>query len=248
MSSELTIGRPASIRWPTILNPFDGIISCETFETFEGNGFSSFFQKFPSLHELKIQYVTRLGNHNVNNTASGFLNDSKRLQLRKHIIKEHEHTVSVRPVLRQLGCPQRIDKTHAESPNGLLQDSDSVEDTSVLEVAPLSIIRQTLYCETREKGSAAILTPDSFFGWGTSRQRHKQYKKVSEWNHLLVFQQKSAPPYISTKFSRLGPWLSANNTDRRTAEPFSHTLTHCHLFFLFFWTPDSDRCDGSFGW
>ena len=32
---------------------------------------------------------------------------------------------------------QRIDKTHAESPNGLLQDSDSVEDTSVLEVAPL---------------------------------------------------------------------------------------------------------------
>ena len=159
-----------------------------------------------------------------------------------------------RPVLRQLGCPQRpkmglqrIDKTHAESPNGLLQDSDSVEGTSVLEVAPLSIIRQTLYCETREKGSAAILTPDSFFGWGTSRQRHKKYKKVIKGNHLLVFQQKSAPPYISTKFSRLGPWLSANNTDRRTAEPFSHTLTHCHLFFLFF-TPDSDRSDGSFGW
>ena len=61
-----------------------------------------------------------------------------------------------------------------------------------------------------------------------------KYKKVIQWNHLLVFQQKSARPYISTKFSRLGPWLSANNTDRRTAEPFSHTLTHCHLFFLFF--------------
>ena len=59
-------------------------------------------------------------------------------------------------------------------------------------------------------------------------------QKVIKGNHLLVFQQKSAPPYISTKFSRLGPWLSANNTDRRTAEPFSHTLTHCHLFFLFF--------------
>ena len=46
---------------------------------------------------------------------------------------------------------QRIEKTHAESPNGLFQDSDSVKDTSVLEVAPLSIICQTLYCETREK-------------------------------------------------------------------------------------------------
>ena len=65
----------------------------------------------------------------------------------------------------------------------------------------------------------------------------KKYKKDVQWNHLLVFQQKSAPPYISTKFSRLGPWLSANNTDRRTAEPFSHTLTHCHLFFLFFLLP-----------
>ena len=241
MSSELTIGRPASIRWPTILNPFDGIISCETFETFEGNGFSSFFQKFPSLHELKIQYVTRLGSHNVNNTASGFLNDSKRLQLRKHIIKEHEHTVSFSACITAIRVP-------AETQNGVAKNRQDTRWESKWVIAgqrlswghicfggsTLSIIRQTLYCETREKGSAAILTPDSFFGWGTSRQRHKKYKKVIKGNHLLVFQQKSAPPYISTKFSRLGPWLSANNTDRRTAEPFSHTLTHCHLFFLFF--------------
>ena len=98
------------------------------------------------------------------------------------------------------------------------------------------------------KRFSSYLDPWLFLWLGYKSAKTYKYKKDIQCNHLLVFQQKSAPPYISTKFSRLGPWLSANNTDRRTAEPFSHTLTHCHLFFLFFRAPDSDRCDGSFGW
>ena len=131
---------------------------------------------------------------------------------------------------------QRIEKTHAESPNGLFQDSDSVKDTSVLEVAPLSIIRQTHYCETREKGSAAILTPDSFFGWGTSRQRHKKYKKVIKGNHLVVFQQKSAPPYAIYFHQIQPPWTVTVSEQYRPTNGgtiFPHTHTLSSLLSLF---------------
>ena len=113
----------------------------------------------------------------------------------------------------------------------------------------LSIIRQTLYCETREKGSAAILTPDSFFGWGTSRQRHKKYKKVIKGNHLLVFQQKSAPPYAIYFHQIQPPWTVTVSEQYRPTNGgtiFPHTHTLSSLLSLFF-TPDSDRSDGSFG-
>ena len=146
-----------------------------------------------------------------------------------------------RPVLRQLGCPQRlkmglqrIEKTHAESPNGLFQDSDSVKDTSVLEVAPLSIIRQTHYCETREKGSAAILTPDSFFGWGTSRQRHISTKKYSIKSSPCISAKVSSaiyfhqiqPPWTVTVSEQYRP------TNGGTIFPHTHTLSS--LLSLFF--------------
>ena len=130
---------------------------------------------------------------------------------------------------------QRIEKTHAESPNGLLQDSDSVEDTSVLEVAPLSIICQTLYCETREKGSEAILTPDSFFGWGTSRQRHKKYKKIypvksspcisAKVSSAIYFHQ-IQPPWTVTVSEQYRP------TNGGTIFPHTHTLSSLLSLFL----------------
>ena len=46
---------------------------------------------------------------------------------------------------------QRIDKTHAESPNGLFQDSDSVKDTSVLEVAPLASFARPSFVKLGKK-------------------------------------------------------------------------------------------------
>ena len=129
---------------------------------------------------------------------------------------------------------QRIDKTHAESPNGLLQDSDSVEDTSVLEVAPLSIIRQTLYCETREKGSAAILTPDSFFGWGTSRQRHISTKKISSAIISLYFsksQLRHIFPPNSAALDRDCQRTIPTDERRNHFPTHSHTVISSFSFF-----------------
>ena len=149
-----------------------------------------------------------------------------------------------RPVLRQLGCPQRlkmglqrIEKTHAESPNGLLQDSDSVEDTSVLEVAPLSIIRQTLYCETREKGSAAILTPDSFFDWGTSRQRHKKLSRVIISLYFSKSQLRHIFPPNSAALDRDCQRTIPTDERRNHFPTHSHTVISSFSFFYsWFWS------------
>ena len=106
-----------------------------------------------------------------------------------------------------------------------------------MEVAPLSIIRQTLYCETREKGSAAILTPDSFFGWGTSRQRHISTKKISSAIISLYF-SKSQLRHI------FPPNSAALDRDCQrtipTDERRNHFPTHSHTVissFSFFGLP-----------
>ena len=103
-----------------------------------------------------------------------------------------------------------------------------------MEVAPLSIICQTIYCETREKGSAAILTPDSFFDLGKSRQRHISTKKISSEtisSHFSKSQLRHIFPPNSAALDRDCQRTIPTDERRNHFPTHSHTVISSFSFF-----------------
>ena len=101
----------------------------------------------------------------------------------------------------------------------------------------LSIIRQTLYCETREKGSAAILTPDSFFGWGTSRQSTKKLSSEIISLYFSKSQLRHIFPPNSAALDRDCQRTIPTDERRNHFPTHSHTVISSFSFFVsWFWS------------